>query len=696
MARVRKIILSIASGSVLYSGMAPAVGLGEITINSALNQPLEAEIELLQVGDLSEQEMRIALASPDAFMRAGVERPLFLDDLRFTTLLRGSKSVIRVVSSKPIREPYLNFVVEMTRPTGRVLREYTLLIDPPEALADRPQGVGFQRRAETPASRMQLPAVSTPPAVVQGNTYRVLRGDSLWKIAKRVQAAGGQAELARLMADIHALNPQAFVGGDSERLIAGATLLLPDQLSHAGGAAAASSAAPFAASAPAPSAPVVGPGAGQLADAAGVAGVQRQLDAVLATQEQERLQLQQQLDELHSQLASLRQQVASKNEQVEALQARILVQPAPPAGSVPVAAQPSAAVPSETPAPVGENPFGWIPGWLLGLLGGSLLSAMAGGILWWRRREPDDGPERIFADYQKTRSTTPMTPARVRVAPPVEPMAEHPGVQAGESHSVNVAQPDALDGANIYLAYGRLDEAREVLQRTLEKQPARNDVRLRLLELLAKMGDSAAFAEHEQLLLSNAGDPERLAHIKSAHPELAAGKAEDLLHDPLAKPDQAVTPQAGNDVLDDLPLNLDPLPLDTDWGVVGALESAATAQPPMFDDDSLFGQLELPEVNDISAVPEALDTFANLQSKAMSAPAPEHASSDPFGEDHRHLGRNLDHLASHPQSLSRLNMALAYIDQGDLPSACAILNQLISDGDDRQRQEARAILARIA
>ena len=91
MARVRKLILTIASGSVLYSGLAPAVGLGEITISSALNQPLEAEIELLDTAGLTESEMRIALASPDEFMRAGVDRPRFLDDLRFTSTMRGNK-----------------------------------------------------------------------------------------------------------------------------------------------------------------------------------------------------------------------------------------------------------------------------------------------------------------------------------------------------------------------------------------------------------------------------------------------------------------------------------------------------------------------------------------------------------------------------------------------------------------------------
>ena len=135
MARVRQLMLGLASGSALYSGMAPALGLGDITLHSALNQPLEAEIELLEVGDLGAQDVRVGLAPAEVFSRSGVERLYFLNDLRFTPLLRGSRSVIRVVSSRPVREPYLNFIVEVARPNGQLLREYTVLLDPPGSSA---------------------------------------------------------------------------------------------------------------------------------------------------------------------------------------------------------------------------------------------------------------------------------------------------------------------------------------------------------------------------------------------------------------------------------------------------------------------------------------------------------------------------------------------------------------------------------
>src|SRR5690554_5795920 len=132
MARIRKLVLAIAAASALSTGMAHALGLGEISLQSALNQPLVAEIELLDVRGLSPAEVMPALASADEFHRAGVDRPFFLNDLQFSPVINAQgKSIIRISSSKPVREPYLNFLVEVNWPSGRALREYTVLLDPP-------------------------------------------------------------------------------------------------------------------------------------------------------------------------------------------------------------------------------------------------------------------------------------------------------------------------------------------------------------------------------------------------------------------------------------------------------------------------------------------------------------------------------------------------------------------------------------
>ena len=123
--------LLLVGGAVTYSALAPALGLGEITLHSALNQPLRADIALVDIGGLEEGELSVSLATADEFGRAGVDRVFFLNDLKFTPVLRGNRSLIRVTSSKPVNEPFLNFVVQLNQPNGRLLREYTVLIDPP-------------------------------------------------------------------------------------------------------------------------------------------------------------------------------------------------------------------------------------------------------------------------------------------------------------------------------------------------------------------------------------------------------------------------------------------------------------------------------------------------------------------------------------------------------------------------------------
>jgi pilus assembly protein FimV len=121
----------LAGLAATYSAWTPALGLGEITLHSALNQPLRADIALVDAAGLEESELSVNLATADEFSRAGVDRVFFLDNLKFTPVLRGKRRLIQVTSSKPVSEPFLNFLVQLNQPNGRLLREYTVLIDPP-------------------------------------------------------------------------------------------------------------------------------------------------------------------------------------------------------------------------------------------------------------------------------------------------------------------------------------------------------------------------------------------------------------------------------------------------------------------------------------------------------------------------------------------------------------------------------------
>ncbi len=252
MVRVRKLVLAIAAASALTSGTAHALGLGEIDLQSSLSQPLVAEIELLEVRDLSSAEVKPSLASPDEFNKAGVERQYFLTDLKFTPIVKpNGKSVIRITSTKPVREPYVNFLVEVLWPNGRLLREYTLLLDPPmyspspvltaprlpvaTAPAPRPQAAAPVPRSVAPSAaapaRPVAPAAPAAPARTQapaarldGDQYKTTSNDTLWEIAQRSRQGGSvhQAMLA-----IQDLNPDAFLGGNINRLKSGQVLRLP-------------------------------------------------------------------------------------------------------------------------------------------------------------------------------------------------------------------------------------------------------------------------------------------------------------------------------------------------------------------------------------------------------------------------------------------------------------------------------------
>ncbi|MGF7113954.1 Tfp pilus assembly protein FimV [Pseudomonas laurylsulfatiphila] len=156
----------LAGVAITYSAWAPALGLGEITLHSALNQPLRADIALVDAAGLEEGELSVSLATADEFSRAGVDRVFFLDNLTFTPVLRGKRSVIQVTSSKPVSEPFLNFLVQLDQPGARLLREYTVLIDPPGspgivAATDKP--VSSSAASAFP----KVQPIETPPPVAK-------------------------------------------------------------------------------------------------------------------------------------------------------------------------------------------------------------------------------------------------------------------------------------------------------------------------------------------------------------------------------------------------------------------------------------------------------------------------------------------------------------------------------------------------
>jgi pilus assembly protein FimV len=232
-----------------------ALGLGDIELQSALNQPFRAEIALAASAD-ELQGLRILLASPDTFERYGLDRPGFLNNFEFRVVAVNGRNVIQVVSRESVAEPFVTLLLEATWPRGRMLREYTVLLDPPVLLpapaappAVRPaetrssggntSGGAISRPAAPPAAQPSAPApavrepnvssttppASRAPASAEGGSYGpVQRAETLWAIADRLRP--DDVTVNQMMIAIYQANPAAF-GGNINVLRAGVTLRLP-------------------------------------------------------------------------------------------------------------------------------------------------------------------------------------------------------------------------------------------------------------------------------------------------------------------------------------------------------------------------------------------------------------------------------------------------------------------------------------
>ncbi len=367
----------LCAWSCLLAGQASALGVGDITLHSALNQPLDADIELLDVGDLGADEIEVRLAGADVFAAAGVERLQFLNELRFSPVLQGrGGNRIHVSSSRPVQEPYLNFLVEVARPNGRIVREFTVLLDPlgytTRMLPAARSGIEPQRQSSTLAPAPRSAAVVVDPALLEpGDEYLARPSDNLWAISGRLRGAGN-ADRAQLMEALYQLNPQAFVNADRHRLKAGARLRLPAGYQPERGEPGAVKEAAVEVLPPADAAVV------ENAPAA-LVEAQRQADAEAEALARQREELSQRMDDLQRQLQALQEQLQQRDRQVAELQQQLARRQAVrPVAPPPAAAAPSVAQPVETPT---DSQY-WR--WMIVLL---LVLALLGVLLLRRRRE---------------------------------------------------------------------------------------------------------------------------------------------------------------------------------------------------------------------------------------------------------------------------------------------------------------------
>ena len=207
---------------VMLSGNpALAVTLGQAKVLSYLNQPLDVEIPLIGLAPGQHEELRLRLADQAVFDRLGVNYTRLLASMEFAIVQDDGNWVVRATTSRPVNEPFLDFPLLMAWPGGQLIRQYTLLLDPPGRPAPVVKTASVTRTA-TPVRRPTPP----PAAAAAGTVYGpVQRGETLWPIAKKLKPSGittRQMAMALLRA-----YPQAFIDGNVNQLRAGARLTIP-------------------------------------------------------------------------------------------------------------------------------------------------------------------------------------------------------------------------------------------------------------------------------------------------------------------------------------------------------------------------------------------------------------------------------------------------------------------------------------
>ncbi|MDH4762782.1 pilus assembly protein FimV [Pseudomonas oryzihabitans] len=707
-----------------------ALGLGGITLQSSLNEPLRARIELVNIGDAGAEDFRIHLAANEAFAQAGVDRTQFLDDLKFTPHLRtAAGSYVEVTSRRSLVEPYLGFIVQLEQPGGKQLREFTLLVDPPRS-GGAPTSVASTvpaapaRAAAPAADPVVRQTVSAPrqgltpsPDLAAGEgVYQTRPRDTLWSIAKRLgPMANRSAE--QLMADLFALNPASFANNDPGRLKAGQRLRLPVGVSEPAPrqsvaarttppapspvpaapvatapalapapapapAAPAPAAAPVAAPAPAPESvapPVAAPQpAGSSAEDTKPLLVTQDLGRQVGDLEGQLTQLQERYDALLAQKEVMIEQLQQDREglQQQLKQARSVALSTPtPAPAPPSPESPAAqAAPAASSPAAGSTDEGLLSLRSLLLAGGAALLALA-GVLWWRRRKAEGV---VFDDADDVENVEMVEPLPEPVLAATQPVVAKSRAKPAAVAATPAPVDDHAGRAEIYIAYGRYGQAREVLESGLAEDDRRQDLRLLLLRVLATLGEAPAFREHEQRFLALGGVAASLAVLHAQFPGMSADPVEPLLEDDL-----------------DLDLPAFDAPA-SEWSA--ELQFAEPAVPAPVTEEHYDLDLADLSLDEAIALTEELDADSGWKQVDALEVSLEDDFPEGLGElpAVMELDLSLDEHFMADAIARRFAEAEACLDQGDVQHATSLLQEIVSEGSDSQRERAEILLSRIA
>jgi pilus assembly protein FimV len=723
-----------------------ALGLGGIEVQSTLNDPFRAVVKLTSATDEELKNLKVSIASRESFNRVGLARPNILNSFIFSVDRTDTGSpVIHISGKDAVREPFLEFLLEATWPRGRLVRQYTVLIDPPYTMPATPVAPAMPvtpaPRAEPvaqtrPASTRPVPTptrVPVPPIQTrQADHYGpVKRNDTLWLIAKQLRP-DSDVSMNQMMLALLRANPGAFANNNINNLRAGSVLRVPDrdeimalsrseaysetsrqhsewkqaqteQPEPAGTAVAESEVE--ATSATETRLQLVAP-ADDVVDGE-VASGEQQPGSVEGTESNSMLQQQlaqateevevgrAQNTELTSRLTAMEEQVDRmqrllelKDDELARMQDTLAAEdtgadPAAQASAGETAALETVAdepgieenvteevIEAAASAPtVVEEPNGLIDRLLdnpvLSALG-VLVAMVLGGFLWASTRQRKHAD--MFAD-EPTLATQLAAALDDKKAPnPAVTVSDpdmHADLAADDTGSLQGdVESDPLTEADVLVAYGRIQQAEDVIQSALKKSPEDKELKVKLLEVYHAVGDGAAFDTHAEGFRRSVGDDDPL-WLKVA-----------VMGYELSPANQIYKAGAGNREGQDSEVDFDmDLSGMDDVGQESGNTPSIADEAPGLD----FGAGRMAA----NASPESIEF--NLEDAGDTAVA--------VAEEEVDEAEGL--LSTTDEVGTKLDLARAFMDMGDPDGARSILEEVLEEGSEEQKREAGSLFSQI-
>lgn len=693
--KLRNLMLTTGLLGMLLTNTVLALGLGEIKLNSSLNEPLDAEVQLTSIGELTDIEILVGLGSPRDFDNAGVERLFLLTDLSFAVdLTNRARPLLRITSRKPVREPYLNFLVEVQWPIGRLVREYTLLLDLPVYAQEREAAKkieaassGPQLSNSTAGSQSASNRLGSQPLSAGDGEYSVNTGDTVWAIAQRIRPE--QASMNQTMAAIKQLNPDAFINDNINLLKKGAVLRLPEgsdirALTEAAVQKELNQPEQIPAE-DAAVAPVLDAGDSDavIADSPATAGEGRLKLAALGVDDDssaggeelsesansdmtvgssgsgqdELIAAQEELDkslrendDLKTRIANLEEQLATMNRLVEiqddslratqlAVQNEELEVSDETANSGADAPAQTASTDEGSDSDKSMGLAGWMDYLLYPLI--ALLALLLAVVMFFRNRKHDDD-EHEELSLQTLASRQQPEPAEERLAevfteserqyvPEVAAELDESGLKDLEELELGDGEGvDPKGEADIYLSLGNYRQAENILRKAIESDPQNSSLWLKLLEVHVSANDTAAF-ERDRIALAKLNDSHADERALALESELLSGKTDEF--DVVAEGQAGISAETSDSSADSA--DFENPTLDYDLGDVSANVSPVDMDYPKNDEEDTSS----PEDRDLNEV----DLFSSETASAEEDVTPASLTSPTAtGDAHQDFDLDLD------------------------------------------------------